>query len=244
MLKLSRLPAGEPEIFASIQGEGVTCGTPSVFVRLAHCNLRCVWCDTAYTWDWSRYDPTQEVVSLPCAEVRDRVLALARPPTPDAALRIRTAVVTGGEPLAQQRELAPLLTALRAVGMRIEMETNGTLVPDAVADLVDQWNVSPKLGGSGNPRAAREVAAPLRWFAADERATFKFVVASPEDVAEANDLVARYGIPPDRVLLMPEASDPDTLAARSPWVVEECQRLGYRFGPRLHVALWGAARGR
>ncbi len=247
MLKLSRLPDGEPEIFASIQGEGVSCGTPSVFVRLAQCNLRCTWCDTAYTWDWQRYDPARETIALTGDDVRERVLELAggaAARSPGIKLRIRTAVVTGGEPLAQQRELAPLLTALREAGMRVEVETNGTIVPAEIAGLVDQWNVSPKLTSSGNEQAAREVPLALRWFAEEPRATFKFVVATQPDIAEASDLVARYGMPTDRVMLMPEAADPETLADRSPWVVEQCQLMGYRFGPRLHVALWGAARGR
>ena len=244
MLKLSRLPSGEPEIFASIQGEGVTCGTPSVFVRLAQCNLRCTWCDTAYTWDWSRYDAVRETMALPADVVAERVQALAVGDAAEASPRIRTVVVTGGEPLAQQRELASLLPRLRAGGARIEVETNGTIVPTDIASHVDQWNVSPKLASSGNTPAAREVAPALHWFAAVPSASFKFVVAAPEDVDEACALVARYGLPPDRVLLMPEAADPATLAARSPWVVAACQRTGYRYGPRLHVALWGAARGR
>ena len=56
LLKVSRQPSGEPEIFHSIQGEGVSAGTPTVFLRLATCNLACTWCDTRYTWDWRRFD--------------------------------------------------------------------------------------------------------------------------------------------------------------------------------------------
>jgi organic radical activating enzyme len=249
MLRLSRLGSGEPEIFASIQGEGVSCGTPSVFVRLALCNLRCVWCDTAYTWDWRRYDPSQESMVLGRDEIAERVLALAgSTAATDGAggeRRIVTnVVITGGEPLAQQRELAPLVATLKADGMRIEVETNGTIVPGDDLAVIDQWNVSPKLANSGNDRGARLVDSALGWFAAAPQASFKFVVVAPEDVAEVNALVARLGLPPQRVLLMPEAVDAPTLLNRSRWVVEQCRTTGYRFGPRLHVALWGAARGR
>ena len=76
-LKLSRMPSGEPEIFASIQGEGASAGTPSVFARLSLCNLACSWCDTAYTWDWRRYDPKQEIAELEIDQVLARVEALA-----------------------------------------------------------------------------------------------------------------------------------------------------------------------
>ena len=53
---LSRLPDGRPEIFTSIQGEGITCGLASIFVRLSLCNLACSFCDTKYTWDWAHFD--------------------------------------------------------------------------------------------------------------------------------------------------------------------------------------------
>jgi organic radical activating enzyme len=249
MLRLSRLPSGEPEIFSSIQGEGVSCGVPSVFVRLALCNLRCVWCDTAYTWDWRRYDPAQETLALAPGAVVERVLALAACPAVNADAdgerrNVTNVVITGGEPLAQQRELAPLIADLKAVGMRIEMETNGTIVPDDHLASIDQWNVSPKLANSGNDLGARQVPEALAWFAAAPQAYFKFVVVAPEDVAEVNALVTGLRLPRERVLLMPEAVDARTLEDRSCWVVEQCRANGYRFGPRLHIALWGAARGR
>jgi organic radical activating enzyme len=210
-------------------------GVPSTFVRLAACNLRCHFCDTAYTWDWERYDPKAEIVALDAVAVADRVTATAP----------RNVVITGGEPLLQQRALVPLAAALKAGGRRIEVETNGTIAPrEDLSALIDQWNVSPKLANSGNTPKQREVAAALAWFAGQPPAYFKFVVAAPGDLDEVAALVARYGVASERVLLMPEGRTPAALAKRSAWLVERCAALGYRFTTRLHVLLWGDVRGR
>src|SRR6185503_12980740 len=98
---LSRMKSGAPEIFATVQGEGTRAGVPSVFVRLAECNLRCDWCDTKYTWEWSRYDRAAETVELDLGTIIDRTKQVVR----EAGGAIRTAVLTGGEPLLQQDAL-------------------------------------------------------------------------------------------------------------------------------------------
>ena len=116
-LLLSRMADGKPEIFSSVQGEGVSAGVPSTFVRLATCNLRCAWCDTAYTWDWSRFDRVEQTMELPVEAVAEDVVARAP----------RNVVITGGEPLIQRRQLFLLISRLKAAGLRIEIETNGTL---------------------------------------------------------------------------------------------------------------------
>jgi len=235
VLKLSRLPSGEPEIFASIQGEGASLGMPSVFVRLSLCNLHCTWCDTKYTWDWARYDPAAEITRAAVEDIANRVEGMG----------IRNVVITGGEPLLQQRELAPLAAALKATGHRIEVETNGTVVPELpLAGLVDQWNVSPKLANSENAPAARDVGAALSWFAARPSAYFKFVITEPSDLPEVDGLAKRYTLSADHILLMPEGRDAVTLTERSAWLVELCLEHGYRFTTRLHVLLWGDKRGR
>ena len=235
MLKVSRMPSGEPEIFHSIQGEGVSAGTPSVFLRLATCNLTCSWCDTKYTWDWQRYDRREQIVSLDVSDVRRRLDAVG----------CRHLVITGGEPMLQQAELGPLAGSLNAGGWSIEVETNGTIAPNAeMAAAVSQWNVSPKTSNSGNRADRREAADVLRAFAELREAWFKFVVAEPADVDDVAALVDRHRLPESRVLLMPEGTTPEAVRGRGEWIAEQCVRRGYRFTTRLHIVLWGDERGR
>jgi 7-carboxy-7-deazaguanine synthase len=234
---LSRI-ADKPEIFASIQGEGATVGVPSVFVRLAECNLRCAWCDTKYTWDWDNHDREANVIELARDAVVEAVERLA-------GNGISTVVITGGEPLLQQDTIAEVAADLRTLGYQIEVETAGTITPlDRLAAVIDRWNVSPKLASSGNKLTARLRSAPLSWFAASARATFKFVAVGPDDLVEIRSIATTYQISPDRIIVMPEATDAATLAERSRALVETCAQHGYRLGTRLHVMLWGSERGR
>jgi len=234
----SRMPSGDPEIFATVQGEGASIGVPSVFVRLGHCNLRCTWCDTAYTWDWSRYDREREIAELDVDAIFARALTEAGPST-------RNMVITGGEPLVQADEVAELARRAHAAGFRVEVETNGTVQPGPeLAAVVDQWNVSPKLAGSGNEERLRVRPQALTWFARQDNAWFKLVVANEEDLAEATALVARFEVPPARVILMPEGTSASTIAERSRWLADRCRAAGYRLGTRLHLFVWGSERGR
>ena len=116
------------EIFRSLQGEGVLTGTPSVFVRLAGCNLRCWYCDTPY----ASWQPEGE--SLTIDQVVARVEQLA-----DSHV-----VLTGGEPMIFA-ELVPLAARLRKLGRHITIETAGTRYLPVACDLM---SVSPKLGNS------------------------------------------------------------------------------------------------
>lgn len=235
MLRVSRQPNGQPEIFHSLQGEGPSIGTPSVFLRLATCNLACHWCDTSYTWDWQRYDYHQEVVALEVREVEERILESGCP----------YLVITGGEPLLQQRELAPLVAALKEKGFGCEVETNGTIIPSPeLARDIDQWNVSPKLRTSGNPLERREVSQALEFFSQLPNAYFKFVIVEPGDIEEVCALRDKYGLPGSRIILMPEGQQPEIIEGRSRWIAEACIREGFRFSTRLHILLWGDQRGR
>ena len=235
MLRVSKQPNGQPEIFYSLQGEGVTMGTPSVFLRLAQCNLACSWCDTRYTWDWEQYERGKEVVSLEVRQVEEGILKYS----------CRHLVITGGEPMLQQQDLALLAESLKDQGFYLEVETNGTIGPDPelIRD-VDQWNLSPKLQNSGNPMERRELPQVMETYRGLLNAFFKFVVASPDDVQEVRTLVRRYGLPKERVILMPEGQTPEAVQTRSRWVSQACTEEGFRFSTRLHILLWGDERGR
>jgi organic radical activating enzyme len=195
-------------------------------------------CDTKYTWQWDRYDKERETSEVSTDSVLARIIDLAGDHS-------RNVVITGGEPLLQQPALIELSSALHARGFRVEVETNGTVEPEPeLAHYIDQWNVSPKLENSGNKRSARLRTGPLTWFAAAPNAYFKFVVAQPSDMEELKEVVRRYAISPERVVLMPEGTTPDALQSRAKWLVDECRLAGFRFGTRLHVLLWGDERGR
>jgi len=222
------------EIFASLQGEGPSLGAPSLFVRLALCNLRCEWCDTRYTWDFERFDYAREVHPTPVSEVAERIRS-----APETRV-----IVTGGEPLMQQAALSQLFELIPE-STHIEVETNGTLSPDsALIARVNQWNVSPKLAHAGDPEARRIRPQVLRTFLRTERAFLKFVLREANDLVEVQGLLAALDWPKERVFLMPEASTPSEHAARADALAALCLAHGYRFSPRLHVLLWGGERAR
>jgi 7-carboxy-7-deazaguanine synthase len=234
LLKVSRQPDGRPEIFHSIQGEGVYAGRPAVFLRLALCNLACVWCDTKYTWDWEHFDQGREVATISVDDAEEGI----------RRYHCRSLVITGGEPLVQQRALTPLLEHLEDGGFWIEVETNGTIVPGKnLIEIVDHWSVSPKLENSGNTLPAREKPKAYRLFRDLPLAHFKYVIEKADDMSELQAVMDRFDIPPDKIILMPKAQDRDTLLDRSRWLVDICKNKGYLFSTRLQILLWGNRRG-
>lgn len=210
-----------PELFYSLQGEGVRMGTPAVFLRLAGCNLHCSWCDTKYSW--------KKGLELPVEEVAARIAAFA----------CRGLVVTGGEPLLQQEELAALLQLLPADTF-VEVETNGSLCPSAdLLARVGQWNVSPKLQHSGNAAEAALQAESLAVFAGLPHAWFKFVVQGEQDWPAIEALQ----LPHERIVLMPLAASRAALEQARPAVAEMCLRHRVRLGERMHLVLWDTKKG-
>jgi organic radical activating enzyme len=221
------------EIFESIQGEGASAGVPSVFLRLAVCNLRCRWCDTRYTWDWAQFRYEDEVTEMSIAAVAERLDGSAE----------GHLVVTGGEPMLQQRALAVLLEQL-TLSRYVEVETNGTLSPrDELARRVDQWNVSPKLGNSGEDVARRTSLGALAALRDTGRAWLKLVLESEPDRAEAEGMISELEWPRERVLFMPQAASREALAERAPLIERWAREAGVGVSPRLHVERWGGRRG-
>ena len=130
-------------------------------------------------------------------------------------------------------------------GRRVEIETNGTIAPlPELAEIVDQFNVSPKLSrfGAGMPASRRIKPEALRAFAATGRAVFKFVVTDVAELDEIDALAAGYGLAP--VWVMPEGTDAAVVTTRLRALADPAIRRGYHLSTRLHLVLWGDQRGR
>ena len=217
------------ELFYSLQGEGSLVGVPSVFIRSSGCNLRCAWCDTPYT-SWQ-----PEGTELGLDQIVDEVKAHPA----------RHVVITGGEPMIQP-EIVPLTERMRALGMHITIETAGTVFQPVACDLM---SISPKLSNStpsgsfAEPHDRLRIQpAVLAELMARYEYQLKFVVEKPADLEEIRALLETLDAPRERVILMPEGTDPARLAERGQWLAEICKEEGLRFSPRLHIDLWGSRR--
>ena len=222
------------EIFESIQGEGTNAGKPTIFLRTAECNLKCTWCDTKFTWDWKQFDYSKEVKEMSVKEVIDSM----------SKFNVKHLVITGGEPLMQQDDLAELLSFIKPE-FYVEVETNGTILPNnTLTALVDQWNVSPKTSNSGNPLELCEVNECYTFFSVQKNCYFKYVIEDIDDIYEINQLVEKYNLDKERVLLMTQASTKDELSKREKNVFLMSKKNKFGFSPRMHVAKWGSQRGK
>jgi 7-carboxy-7-deazaguanine synthase len=223
------------EVFRSIQGEGIWAGTPSVFVRVSGCNLRCFWCDTPYA-SWSPEGPVMSI-----DEIIHEVQRLR-----DGADHV---VLTGGEPMMFDA-IVPLAIELKKIAMTITVETAGTVYQSLPCDLM---SISPKLSNStpegewaDRHEKTRTNLPVLSRLVDDYTHQIKFVVGDDlsQDLSEIEELLSH--LPEGRaqnVLLMPEGTDVDTIKCREPAVAALAASRGWQTSPRLHIELFGNSRG-
>jgi 7-carboxy-7-deazaguanine synthase len=156
------------------------------------------------------------------------------------ACRIGHVVITGGEPMIFP-EVVALTQELKRRGRHITIETAGTVFQPVECDLM---SISPKLSNSCQPENLEPIRpAVLRKLMDGYAYQLKFVVQKPEDMPEILALIAQLDAARDRVVLMPEGRDRETLRERALWLVDVCREHEFRFSPRLHIDLWGDKRG-
>jgi len=206
------------EIFHSLQGEARAVGWPTVFVRLTGCPLRCVWCDTEYSFHGGEWREIGDIVE----EVKK--------------YKTRHVCVTGGEPLAQKRCL-DLLRRLCDEGLDVSLETSGALDVSEVDARVSRV-VDVKAPGSGE--STRNLWSNLDVLGAHDQ--IKFVLADRADydwaldVLDQRDLTSRC-----EVLFSPVAGK---LAPRdlADWILADGRSV--RMQVQLHKLLWGNTPGK
>ncbi len=230
------------EIFKSIQGESTRAGLPCIFVRLTGCNLRCIWCDTAYAFHGGTkmgvpevFSRVRELSGCAAGEVAHRSSAQSidadRP-------RIPLVELTGGEPLLQP-EVYPLAERLLAAGYSVMIETSGERyvgkLPREVIKIVDV-----KCPDSGEPDTFDLANLEVL----DRKDEIKFVVSSRRDYEFARDFTARHHLDERvrEVILSPVVADPagswPALEARNlaEWMLAD--GVSMRLGMQLHKFIW------
>jgi 7-carboxy-7-deazaguanine synthase len=206
------------EIFYSLQGESVTVGLPTVFIRLTGCPLRCSYCDTDYAFTGG------QAMELP--QILDRV----------AAYEAAYVTVTGGEPLAQEgcREL---LTSLCDADYQVSLETSGAL---DLASIDPRVVLVMDIKTPASGEAEQNLPANIELLRASDQ--IKFVICGRADYLWAREqLQERDLVHRCQILFMPAhgIQEPQDLAE---WILED--RLPVRFQLQLHKQLWGDAAGR
>lgn len=201
------------EIFKSIQGESSFVGLPCVFIRLTGCNLRCHWCDTAYSFYGGQNMTPDEVLG----RVRE--------------LGGKLVEFTGGEPLLQ-KDVQPLAAQLVGEGFRVLMETSGERfvgdLPRAVVKVLDV-----KCPGSGeSDKFCFDNLAVL-----ERKDEIKFVIVDETDYRYALDFISKHQLHDrvDEVIFSPVFGrlQPRQLAE---WILRD--GLNVRMGMQIHKFIW------
>jgi 7-carboxy-7-deazaguanine synthase len=206
------------EIFLSLQGESLTIGCPTVFVRLTGCPLRCGYCDTTYAFQGGEWMDVDEILQ--------QVDGYGVPHV----------TVTGGEPLAQ-KNCPALLQALCDAGHSVSLETSGVIdispVDPRVVRVMDL-----KTPGSGE--VGRNRYENLDVLAGTDQV--KFVICSREDYDWARQMLGQHDIAQRCTVLFSPAHGQQDATELADWILQD--RLPVRMQIQLHKYLWGNEPGR
>ena len=204
------------EIFRSIQGESTHAGRPCTFVRLTGCPMRCVWCDSEYTFTGGDHYSLEDII----ARVRSFGCGLVE--------------VTGGEPLAQ-REAFELIRRLCDEGFEVLIETGGYVSTEDV-DPRAKIILDVKCPASGEePRNHWPNLERLR----ADKDEVKFVIVDRADWDYAQTIIEKYDLQAKtRAILISPAWEQIDLKSLADWV--SSSGLNVRMQLQLHKYIWGA----
>lgn len=205
------------EIFHSIQGEADAMGWRSVFVRLTGCPLRCVWCDTEYSFHGGGWQSIDDILLEVASHDAHHVC------------------VTGGEPLAQKRSLI-LLQRLCDEGYEVSLETSGALdvsrVDPRVRKVMDLK--APESGES-----ARNLWTNLDHLLPHDQ--IKIVIASRADYEWACEVLRERNLTQRCMVLFSPVHGAVSPRDLAEWIIAD--KLPVRFQLQLHKLLWNDAAG-
>lgn len=206
------------EIFYSLQGEALSVGCPTVFIRLTGCPLRCGYCDTSYAFQGGEWNTLDDILR----EV--------------ARYNTRHVTVTGGEPLAQKPCLN-LLSRLGDAGYQVSLETSGALDVSAVDSRVIKV-MDIKTPASGE--VDKNLDSNLQYLSSQDQV--KFVLCDRQDYDWAVALLQQHALADKCEVLFSPVHGQLEARQLADWILAD--QLPVRFQIQLHKLLWGDEPGR
>lgn len=206
------------EIFYSLQGEALTVGWPTVFVRLTGCPLRCVYCDSAYAFSGG--------ARMTIAAIMQRL----------AQYKTNFITVTGGEPLAQP-ECLELLDLLVANGYQVSIETSGAL---NISGINNNVSIIMDIKTPASLEVHRNNLDNLAFLKKTD--AIKFVIKDAEDFSWSVDMLRQYRLDEICTVLFSPVADQLEPRELADWILLE--QLPVRFQMQLHKYLWGNVPGK
>jgi 7-carboxy-7-deazaguanine synthase len=204
------------EIFFSLQGEGLLVGTPTIFIRLTGCNLRCSFCDTTYAYD----NGTPMSISAIVKEIQK--------------YHCKTICITGGEPLLQTR--TPLLIdKLLEKKYFVCLETNGS---KTIKNLVKKKNLLISLDIKCPSSGSHEKMIMSNISYLTKKDQLKFVIKNKKDYEYAMHVLQKYN--PQCPVFFQPVWGMNTKKIAS-WILRD--ELPVRLSVQLHKIIWGTKRG-
>ena len=204
------------EIFLSIQGESTHAGRPCSFVRLTGCPMRCVWCDSEYTFTGGERFSFEDIF----AKLKDFGCKLVE--------------VTGGEPLAQ-KNVFPFITELCDKGYEVLIETGGFVSTEKVDERA-KIILDVKCPESGE--SERNYWGNLERLKSDKDEV-KFVIADLDDWEFAKETIHKYDLQNHtKEILISPVHDVENLQELAETVAKS--NLNVRLNLQLHKYIWGA----
>lgn len=213
-------PVGRPadrlrisEIFYSLQGESVTVGLPTVFIRLTGCPLRCDYCDTSYAFTGGEYfsfdDILQQVQQYTVSHI----------------------TVTGGEPLAQKNCLG-LLERLCDEGYKVSLETSGALdVADVDVRVMKVMDLKTPDSGEVEKNRYQNIEHLT------PKDQIKFVICSEQDYVWSKQCMQEYALSQRCEVLFSPGFGQQNATQLADWIIRD--QLPVRMQLQLHKLLWG-----
>ena len=205
------------EVFHSLQGESVTVGLPTVFVRLTGCPLRCQYCDTAYAFSGGTMISIDHLV--------ERIASYA----------CQYVCVTGGEPLAQPGCI-DLLQRLCNNGFSVSLETSGAR---SVAEVDKRVMIVMDLKTPDSGECERNMLTNLAYLKKSDQ--IKFVLCSREDYQWACQMLTEHRLTELTGILFSPSFGQLNPTELADWIIQD--RLSVRFQLQLHKLLWNDAPG-